>query len=223
MTADELRDMCAVHGHVEVLSFDSRRYVGAQIGIHNPKGERVGTVSHVRNQEYLAIAGDRREVARWSTRPGRSKPMPDDTAAPVELAKVDDCDLCEAARITPWFHEDDVCWIAECEICYVPMVVWRFHGTEPPPEHLAHMHAQLGRVAGETLTVEHYVDDNMRNIPDHYHAHAPEGGSSGTATGSDRAWLPGRSVPIGPGVEYGRRGGMDCARSGLAQSLGRRE
>lgn len=62
VTADELRDMCAVHGHVEVLSFDSRRYVGAQIGIHNPKGERVGTVSHVRNQEYLAIAGDRREV-----------------------------------------------------------------------------------------------------------------------------------------------------------------
>jgi hypothetical protein len=24
------------------------------------------------------------------------------------------CDLCEAARITPWFHEDDICWIAEC-------------------------------------------------------------------------------------------------------------
>ena len=35
------------------------------------------------------------------------------------------CDLCEAARITPWFHEDDLCWIAECEICAVPMVVWK--------------------------------------------------------------------------------------------------
>jgi len=22
-----------------------------------------------------------------------------------------------AARITPWYHEDDVCWIAECTIC----------------------------------------------------------------------------------------------------------
>ena len=64
VTAEELRDMCAVHGHVELLSFDSRRYVGARIGIHNPKGERVGTVSHVRNHEYLAIAGDRREVTR---------------------------------------------------------------------------------------------------------------------------------------------------------------
>jgi len=64
VSADELRDMCSVHGHVELLSFDSRRYVGAQIGIHNPQGERVGRVSHVRNQEFVAIAGDRNEVRR---------------------------------------------------------------------------------------------------------------------------------------------------------------
>ncbi len=64
VSAEELRDMCSVHGHVEVLSFESRRYVGAQIGIHNSKGERVGAVSHVRNHEYLAIAGDRGEVTR---------------------------------------------------------------------------------------------------------------------------------------------------------------
>jgi adenine-specific DNA-methyltransferase len=62
--ADDLRDMCSVHGHVEVLEFDSRRYVGAQIGIHNPQGERVGSVSHVRNRELLFLAGDRREVRR---------------------------------------------------------------------------------------------------------------------------------------------------------------
>jgi hypothetical protein len=98
----------------------------------------------------------------------------------VAMEKVDGCDLCEAARITPWFHEDDVCWIAECEICYVPMVVWRSHGVEPPADQLAHMHAALGRVAAETLTVEHWLDDNMRNIPDHYHAHArPRGGFFG--------------------------------------------
>jgi adenine-specific DNA-methyltransferase len=49
---------------VEVLSFDAPRYVGARIGIHNPRGERVGTVSHVRTQEYLLVAGDRHEVRR---------------------------------------------------------------------------------------------------------------------------------------------------------------
>jgi adenine-specific DNA-methyltransferase len=62
VSVEELREWCAVHGHVEVLNFDSRRYVGAQIGIHNPKGERVGTVSHVRNREHVVIAGDRNEV-----------------------------------------------------------------------------------------------------------------------------------------------------------------
>jgi len=87
-----------------------------------------------------------------------------------------DCDLCEAARITPWFHEDDICWIAECEICAVPMVVWRSHGVTPPADELAHMHEKLAAVVGEYFTFEHYVDDNMRNIPDHYHAHArPQG------------------------------------------------
>lgn len=97
----------------------------------------------------------------------------------MDLPPDPDCDLCEAARITPWFHEDDVCWIAECELCATPMVVWRHHGTEPPEDDLAHMHEQLGRVAEELLG-PFYVDDNMRNIPDHFHAHArPRGGFFG--------------------------------------------
>ena len=42
---------------VRVLAFDSKRYVGAQIGIHDPRGRKVGRVSHLRNVEYLFIAG----------------------------------------------------------------------------------------------------------------------------------------------------------------------
>jgi adenine-specific DNA-methyltransferase len=64
ITLDELRDMCAVRGWVEVLAFDSKRYVGAQIGIHSPTGARVGTVSHVRNREFVLMAGERAEVRR---------------------------------------------------------------------------------------------------------------------------------------------------------------
>jgi hypothetical protein len=103
-----------------------------------------------------------------------------------ELAKADGCDLCEAAHITPWFHEDDVCWIAECEICATPMVVWRFHGLQVPTEHHDHMLRELARVA-DTVFDGHYVDDNMRNIPDHYHAHArPAGGFFGHGHRKDR-------------------------------------
>jgi adenine-specific DNA-methyltransferase len=61
---DDLVAMASVRGHVEVLAFDSKRYVGAQIGIHNLQGEKVGQVSHVRNVEYLVCAGDRSLVRR---------------------------------------------------------------------------------------------------------------------------------------------------------------
>ncbi|HRQ72250.1 MAG TPA: DNA adenine methylase [Phycisphaerales bacterium] len=46
---------------VHVLAHDYKRYVGAQIGIHNPRGERVGSVSHLRNVEYLFVATRRAE------------------------------------------------------------------------------------------------------------------------------------------------------------------
>ncbi len=44
-------------GEVAAVPVDSPRYVGARIGIHNLRGERVGQVSHVRNTEWLFVAG----------------------------------------------------------------------------------------------------------------------------------------------------------------------
>jgi hypothetical protein len=42
------------------------------------------------------------------------------------------------------------------------------------------MHTCLATVVTEHFEFTHYVDDNMRNIPDHYHAHArPVGGFFG--------------------------------------------
>ena len=60
----ELVDLCTVRGHVAVVGFDSARYVGARIGIHGPTGRRVGEVSHLRNVEYLVVAGGRHRVER---------------------------------------------------------------------------------------------------------------------------------------------------------------
>jgi hypothetical protein len=96
------------------------------------------------------------------------------------MQREDHCDLCEAAQITPWFYEDEMCWIAECEICAVPMVVWKSHDPSPPDDVKVVLHARLATVVHEHFEFEHYVDDNMRNIPDHYHAHArPRGGFFG--------------------------------------------
>ncbi len=40
-----------------VVVREDKRYVGAQIGIYNPSGQRVGEVKKLRNREYLFVAG----------------------------------------------------------------------------------------------------------------------------------------------------------------------
>ncbi|HEV8065359.1 MAG TPA: hypothetical protein VGP46_11030 [Acidimicrobiales bacterium] len=88
-----------------------------------------------------------------------------------------DCDLCEAARMTCWYHEDEICWIADCEVCDVPMVVWRSHGAEPAADERQHMLAELERVARERFGAASFkIDGVMRQIPDHFHAHARDEG-----------------------------------------------
>ena len=75
--------------------------------------------------------------------------------------------------MTPWHHEDEVCWVADCEACDVPIVVWNRHGAEPPPDAVDHMVAQLERVATELFGAGSFnLDRVMRQIPDHFHAHA---------------------------------------------------
>jgi adenine-specific DNA-methyltransferase len=51
-------------GHVAVLDVDYKRYVGAQIGIHNPAGKRVGKVSHLRTPSTCWCGPDERVVTQ---------------------------------------------------------------------------------------------------------------------------------------------------------------
>jgi len=54
---EALEEMLAVRGHpVEVLAFDTRRYIGSMIGIYSPNGVKVGTQGHSRNTEYLLVS-----------------------------------------------------------------------------------------------------------------------------------------------------------------------
>jgi adenine-specific DNA-methyltransferase len=57
LSLEELVAMCAERGRVAVMAVDSARYVGARIGIHDPKGRRVGSVGRLRNREYLVVSG----------------------------------------------------------------------------------------------------------------------------------------------------------------------
>ncbi|MEM7093568.1 MAG: hypothetical protein AAF567_11245 [Actinomycetota bacterium] len=95
------------------------------------------------------------------------------TPGPEPVRYDPDCDLCKAERFTHWYHEDDVCWIADCEVCSVPMVVWKPHGTDPSDETVEHMLDALTTAATERFGPDAFnLDRNMRQIPEHWHAHA---------------------------------------------------
>ena len=55
LTRDELVSVLSTRGPVSVLAHDNPRYVGAQIGIYNPRGEKVGRVGRLRNTEFLYV------------------------------------------------------------------------------------------------------------------------------------------------------------------------
>lgn len=51
----ELEILLGEFGSVTRVDIDFQRYIGAQIGVHNPAGEKVGTVSHTTNVEHLFL------------------------------------------------------------------------------------------------------------------------------------------------------------------------
>ena len=60
LSRDQLVAMLSTRGEVQVIEIARPRYVGARIGIHNPKGEKVGAVGRLRNVEYLFVVGQHR-------------------------------------------------------------------------------------------------------------------------------------------------------------------
>lgn len=80
------------------------------------------------------------------------------------------CDLCEARPITKRYHEDAICWVADCKQCRVPMAVYKEHGVVPPSNHLKHM-ADMLKLCAKPRRRGYVLDDSMLSIPDHYHIH----------------------------------------------------
>lgn len=102
------------------------------------------------------------------------------------------CDLCAAQPITRRYYADEHCWIADCKVCRVPMVVVRDHRRRPDERTHRRLMLELARVADGRFGEGGWrVDDRMRMIPDHYHAHARPVSAS----------LPSRSAVPTPSVD----------------------
>lgn len=57
LTKDDILEVLgSKFNQIEVMEVPYQRYIGAKIGIHNQKGEKVGKVSHTENKELLFLA-----------------------------------------------------------------------------------------------------------------------------------------------------------------------
>ena len=67
ISRDEMVALLSRRGDVQVLARDHKRYVGAQIGIYSPAGDKVGAVSHLANKEYIFVVGADQSLDRLLT------------------------------------------------------------------------------------------------------------------------------------------------------------
>ncbi|MCX7993154.1 MAG: DNA adenine methylase [Fimbriimonadales bacterium] len=62
LSREDLESLLCEWGYVACFERPYKRYVGALIGIHNPRGEKVGQVSHTHNREMLFLATQHKAV-----------------------------------------------------------------------------------------------------------------------------------------------------------------
>lgn len=55
VSREEMIELLSTRGEVFVFERDHKRYVGARIGIYSPGGDKVGSVSHTRNKEWVFV------------------------------------------------------------------------------------------------------------------------------------------------------------------------
>ena len=77
----------------------------------------------------------------------------------------DTCLLCRKEKLTKWFYEDSVCWVAICITCGRPMVVLDHHG-EPTEAELEHI-----KQVSKKVFPDKQFRGYRRRIFDHYHEH----------------------------------------------------
>ena len=85
------------------------------------------------------------------------------------------CELCELARTTRWYAEHNEPFrfvVIDCDSCDVPMAVLGEHRSAIAEDERAILREALTRIADEKYPQGWTFDDKMRQIPDHYHAHA---------------------------------------------------
>ena len=78
------------------------------------------------------------------------------------------CPLCERKKLTHWYYEDLICWVADCLTCGPghPIIVTKFHHslTEDEKKHML-------KIAEGLFPNYRGIRVEQRSITEHYHFH----------------------------------------------------
>ena len=91
------------------------------------------------------------------------------------MSEASKCELCELTRTTEWYAEFDTpvrFTILDCDSCDVPMAVIGEHKKTLTDSESKIVRRELAAIADDKYPQGWVYDDNMRQIPDHYHIHA---------------------------------------------------
>ena len=78
-----------------------------------------------------------------------------------------DCLLCKAEKLTHWYHEDELIWIADCVKCKTPMVVIKNHTMDLSSKEFNYILKVIEELFGQNV----YIRREQRQIKDHLHWH----------------------------------------------------
>lgn len=81
------------------------------------------------------------------------------------------CELCKREKINDVYYEDDVVWITVCKTCQCPLIVIKKHIADPTQSEKHYCINKAMKVCGRMFRGPVLVDEKMRTIKDHWHAH----------------------------------------------------
>lgn len=86
-----------------------------------------------------------------------------------QYLKNNNCPLCQKEKITKWYYEDDLFWVADCKTCKVPMIVLKRHSVRLTQEEWDRLEVIFKELEKSGISGAH--DYRRRAIPNHWHIH----------------------------------------------------
>jgi len=78
-----------------------------------------------------------------------------------------ECELCGREKLTKWYYDCDLFWIADCKGCNIPMLIYHRHTMNVPIMDLFLMTKRINKLFGNNVKLRLQARKNK----EHFHCH----------------------------------------------------